>query len=824
MLAVTDHNRLDWYPILAEVGRENGVTVFPGLEFNVNKCHLLAIWDCTDDGHQLGLDFLKSLFPPGENPLSPSREPRPTEDGSPLQLARRAAQQYHALVLAPHATARDIGLFGSRVCNTSSTVAQSGCIAGFDVHGNSGADVLRNPKAEFGDMRPAWFVSGDTRSLDEVGQRATYLKINDPPTLESLRQAFLMPDRRVRFPERFRATYGDVPGLRFLETAEPTWPRIANLTIAGGFHDGLDVELGPGLNAIIGGKGTGKSAIVEIIRHATAAQDSTQGEGPANRRRNLPANAEARMSIVDLDGQTYDVMRPGDEQAPRLLRGGADTGVDVRRRFPIRVFGQRELAGLPDQPEALRGFVARAASSELDQLREDESRLAGDLQQADSEVRSLESALARITSSEERLADLRDRLQQAAEKGASDLVAASKALSIAQEQVSTAASWPSTLAQAVGDLREAAKLPTLGAHPSIPEQLGVHLQTAAQAARRAADEVEALLRQAEEAIRPHLAEHERHAASQRHDINAALADAGLADPDDLARKQRESAKLEDDLAAVPGQRQRLAELLEARDGQMEQLRYTRRAASRVLSAAAARLTAEVGGLVRVTVEPFADRSQLHKLLKHLLAGQNVRAEQLGRLADSGPPQLVEAARSGEEAVVKLGVSHSTASKITNLRPDQMRQIEECETPDLIKIEINLGEETEPRWLAIGDVSPGQRATAMLSLVLATGDEPIVIDQPEDDLDNSYIYEQVVQLLSRVSDRRQIIVATHNANIPVLGDAEFVLALTASVDHGAVLASGGLDEPSVANRARQILEGGEEAFRARARRYGTGEDR
>ncbi len=74
MLAVTDHNRLDWYPVLAEAGSAVGVTVFPGLEFNVNKCHLLAIWDRNEKGYELGRQFLASLFDPGVEPLTTSRE------------------------------------------------------------------------------------------------------------------------------------------------------------------------------------------------------------------------------------------------------------------------------------------------------------------------------------------------------------------------------------------------------------------------------------------------------------------------------------------------------------------------------------------------------------------------------------------------------------------------------------------------------------------------------------------------------------------------------------------------------------------------------
>ena len=82
-----------------------------------------------------------------------------------------------------------------------------------------------------------------------------------------------MPEQRIRFPEGLRNKFGHVLGVQFLDSPEPTWPRLTDIAIKGGFHNGLSVALGPGLNAIIGGKGTGKSTTIEILRHACAAPE-----------------------------------------------------------------------------------------------------------------------------------------------------------------------------------------------------------------------------------------------------------------------------------------------------------------------------------------------------------------------------------------------------------------------------------------------------------------------------------------------------------------------------------------------------------------------
>ncbi|GAB7043955.1 AAA family ATPase [Catenuloplanes niger JCM 9533] len=819
VIAVTDHNTLAWYPELAAAGRRHGVVVFPGIEFNVNKCHLMAIWECNEDGYRRGLQFLDVLFPPDGPPaLSARREPSPTSTGSPLELVKLAATKYGALVLAPHSTAKGIGLFARSVCNISSQVAQSGFVVGFDVWGDEGAEVLRNPRYEFGDDVPAWFVSGDVRDFETVGKRAVYLKLGTPPTLEGLRQAFLMPEQRIRFPEHLRTKFGRVPGLRFIDDTEPTWPRMTRLTVEGGFHDRLAVELGPGLNAIIGGKGTGKSTAIEIMRHVCAGAAPKTSDNHKNRIANFSANATARLDIVTGDRLIYEIVRSGDDTPPQLLRNGADTGIDVNRRFGISVYGQRELALLPDDQDGLREFLAISADPELKGAQTRESASLRELEKLGAELGALESALAKSVDNEEKLKDVRDQLETASQRGAAQQVEASRELTAVQEEVSATVTWLSEIEPLAGRVETAAEAPDIRAHDSVPPALTAATAQVRSAILAAATMISDAARIAQNAVGPAVAEHNALVQERRHQINAALADAGLRDPDELARLQRTAAQLERAVAKVPDQRQRLEELRTTYIAQLESLRDIRGTISQLLQAAATTVSSTVGGRVRVTVRPLADRDDLLELLVTLVVGKYINRDQLVKLADAGPAQVASAIRGDEDQLVKLGVSKSTAGKLRELSPVGVRDIEKCATPDFIVVEINLGEPEQPRWLDVRKVSPGQKATAMLSLALVTGNNPLIIDQPEDDLDNRYIYDQVVRQLAEVANRRQIIVATHNPNIPILGDAEMIMALDANIDQSTVVACGAIDEPRVADAARQILEGGDKAFQDRARRY------
>lgn len=120
-----------------------------------------------------------------------------------------------------------------------------------------------------------------------------------------------------------------------------------------------------------------------------------------------------------------------------------------------------------------------------------------------------------------------------------------------------------------------------------------------------------------------------------------------------------------------------------------------------------------------------------------------------------------------------------------------------------------------------DLSKGQRATALLLLLLGASNAPLVIDQPEDDLDNRFVYDAIVTNLRSLKGKRQIIASTHNANVPVLGDAELIVALEGDGQNGRAAADGigSLDDVAIRSHVENVLEGGPAAFNARQHLYG-----
>jgi ABC-type enterochelin transport system ATPase subunit len=120
---------------------------------------------------------------------------------------------------------------------------------------------------------------------------------------------------------------------------------------------------------------------------------------------------------------------------------------------------------------------------------------------------------------------------------------------------------------------------------------------------------------------------------------------------------------------------------------------------------------------------------------------------------------------------------------------------------------------------VDKLSPGQRSSAMLPIVALAETVPLVIDQPEDNLDNRMVGSVLTRILAELKEHRQIIVATHNPNIVVGGDAEQVIVLDAPEARRAeVVQMGSIDAPKIIESVISIIEGGAEAFLTRERRY------
>jgi hypothetical protein len=234
---------------------------------------------------------------------------------------------------------------------------------------------------------------------------------------------------------------------------------------------------------------------------------------------------------------------------------------------------------------------------------------------------------------------------------------------------------------------------------------------------------------------------------------------------------------------------------------------------------AERLSAALGPTIRVSITQSGDRSGYEALLKDMLKGSGLQYNRIvARIVESvSPEELSRIVRKGDAARLAEdgGIAEDQALRVvTHLQDgDDTARLETIDLEDEPLIALKDGAD----YKNSADLSTGQRCTVILPILLLESERPLLIDQPEDNLDNAFVYHAIVKSLREVKASRQLIFVTHNPNIPVLGEAERVFVFTSDGRRGAVSHVGTVD--AVKEQIEHLLEGGKEAFVLRMQKYG-----
>ena len=173
---------------------------------------------------------------------------------------------------------------------------------------------------------------------------------------------------------------------------------------------------------------------------------------------------------------------------------------------------------------------------------------------------------------------------------------------------------------------------------------------------------------------------------------------------------------------------------------------------------------------------------------------------------------------GPDDLKDLGMSPAVQRTFGEaMTADRQRKLQALWSHDQYEIRVK---DRDGKLRPLGELSGGRRVGVLLELLLRGDDRrPLVIDQPEDELDNASLFQTILPALRGLKGRRQVVFATHNANIVVNGDADMVIALEADKSHGRIACSGAIEDPEVRDAIVSTLDGGVEAFRLRRTKYG-----
>ena len=864
-VAVTDHNTGAWVDRLKEANAAlsdeqpedfRPLDLFPGVEINTHGgIHMLAILDPAK-----GKSDIDRLL--GAVGLPEDCSAGSVTNRTPVEVAQVIHERGGLAIPAHIDSARGIlvQLAGQSLQEIlgcpwilAAEATHKNCLQRFEpkpswsfVLGSDG----HHPDGSGGDRYP--------------GSHHTWVKMGKP-SIEGLRLALidgnplsvLRSDEDVGDPNEFASQVIESITIRDAQYAGRVEP--------------LEGRFSPWMTAIVGGRGTGKSTVVEMLRLALRRQDDMPEEiqSDFNEFASLPRNrndtgaltkdTEAVATIRKDDGR-FRVRWRYDGSGISVEEQNSDglwaRGVgDIRERFPARVLSQKQVLALSRDPNSLLKVIDDSPqvnrvdwNSRHQELEARFLRLRSELREADSRI-GIRSRL------QGDLSDVNRQIKVFEEGGHRELLFAygryRKQQRVLNDRLAEMKAAERRLRELANNL-DPTDISEQDFDDSVSrESDAFELLKSAEAEQRALQlRLDALANEFadfQQKWRQRVAEsswnQERQTVAQSFaSLKERLSREGVEDVTDYGRLVQRRHVIEERLAGLDEleeQRTRIAAraaatLDEIQDWRAELTRSRMKFCDELLTGSE---------LVRVSLLPFGDDPRLAepelrdrldrtdgRLPKDILdeEGDSGILADLYANAPNDPGNRI-AEMTDRIARIKRQITGIVGGRDTpertkwfhthvrQLRPDQVAHFELWWPRDSLRVEYRRT--TKSPFLSIVQGSPGQKSAAILALLLAHGDEPIVLDQPEDDLDNHVIHDLIVRQIRDNKRRRQVIVVTHNPNIVVNGDAEQVIAMDHQngqcvvVDEG----TGALQEPGVRDEVCRVMEGGRRAFQARYKR-------
>ncbi|MCB9701841.1 MAG: AAA family ATPase [Myxococcales bacterium] len=627
--------------------------------------------------------------------------------------------------------------------------------------------------------------------------------------------------------------------------------KIRRLRVYGGFLDKLDLRLGDGLNCIIGGRGSGKTTVLEFIRYALdrLPKPTTTGKIADERLRSLLGANLGNTGCVEVEfesqeGLVYHLRRTAHE-APTITdeRGKAVDPKVLASSILIdaAIFSHNEIEEIAQNPAAQRELLDRLCSQPLHALQGRIDQAAGALRENGQRLLQL---AARGQSARQDLVDLsswESKLAAADAAMADDGLSAGLKSAAAERSLREQES--AALARArktIGKLRDHLGDPTLamikGLGAEIPEAVeagpnGALFGDLRRELKRRETELEILLspvvdrlrdldgalaRASEEVQARHEPAEARYRAlmqeADEHSARLSARDEAAAQVLRLSAAKGELVELDRAQAAAIGERRRLLDAY----ADLRSERFATR--SRI----AAEISGRLGGKVRVIVTADAEHGSYRDFLVGLMkkSGRQYNAPIERIVTAIAPTALGELADRNDHAALAATADVNADFAETLLHqlrehPERRLELDTIDREDVPRIELSVGD----TWRSADRLSTGQKSSAILPILLLEGEAPLLIDQPEDNLDNSFISDAVIPQLREIKRQRQLIAITHNPNLPVLGDAERVIVMEADGRSSRAIAQDDLH--GTKEHILRLMEGGWEAFRLRQERYERG---
>jgi len=818
---ITNHNKFDKaeFVALRKTAEKKSIFLLPGIELSVgdgaNGIHTLVVF--SDEWLVDGQDHINSFLTIAFE--GKTHEQYENENGrSSLGLIEtiKKLEGYHKdffLVFA-HVEQKS-GLWdaleGGRLQELGSNEVFRRRTLGFQkvrTHDKSDSKCRVKVQVWLGETYPAELEGSDAKCLEDIGKgQPCYLKIG-AFSFDAVKYALIDYKSRVtNNPPKYQHSH------------------IKKIQFEGGTLKGKTIHFSPELNTFIGIRGSGKSSILEVLRYVL---DIHFGEKSGDQKYKqelvgftLGSGGKVVIHAVDRYGQAYEIRRVWKENYSTVfINNKLQPGISIRESVlhkPI-YFGQKDLASTGEGFE--RDLVEKLLGSKLNDCRRkiaEQKVVVGEQVDRLLKVTNVQEQIAEQTQikqdTEHRLRLYKDHgIEEKLQKRLdfdTDMRTMKKGVELVEEFV---LGLTDLLTQHEDDIAN-----FIGYTSKHNTELFNSFDSSYAKALHSLDTIKTALATMESAkielsekqseligIRQSLvdefAESERKLADELK--TAAIQNISSDEFLRLKQKLAQASQFLTVLSKQSEQKQSLEELLVQELQKLNDLWHQ----EFVLIRTEIDKIGTSNSSLKITLGYKEDKTAFLEFMKSMFKGSNIRESTFQGLVDQYS-DFVAIYTDFNQAKNSFG---SNPQLLVDLFINNLKGLLSYQTPNKFTVTYR-GKELQHHSL-------GQRASALILFVLSQRDnDVIIIDQPEDDLDNQTIYEDVIKLVRQLKPNIQFIFATHNPNIPVLGDAEQIHACS-FMDDSVFVQSGGIDDLSQQKTIVDIMEGGREAFNHRKEIY------
>lgn len=845
-VVIADHNTLNWVPKLRaalEIMKANpddnyrDITIFPGIELNVQgNIHLLGVFDPAADE-----DTLKAI------PILAGYD-------KTLDTTTKAINEVIDIIIDNNGVAipahvdMPSGLFyeGMKPTIIRAALGTEKLLA-LEVLG----DEVENATLKESKQRLSYVVGSDSHSTDTIGNKYTWVKMGTP-NIEAMRLALFDNDDGVIRYNKIDSNPNDIHGKTYIKSLE-----ISNGKYIGRKNT-YEVQFSPWLNSVIGGRGSGKSSVLKFMRLILDREDelpeSLRTEYSdfmkvPNNREDLgmlqKKNSEKPGTVVKMEICVDGVDHLLKWEDHMILELNTDTNdwepaQALKERFPVRMFSQKQLFEMTGDTKML--FQILDSKWDYGAWKDELASLVSEYGNTSRELYNLKGKQNRLNHLKVQLNDVMKKIKvfetektRAVLKKREQLRLQHKAAEKAYDNYAGFIEW----------INEFEKYTQLKA-PLIDESLDVDT---AKAIKTWSNEISGVVSEIEKAVTnknelfisldewiealPLANQIKKNEIDFKEVINY-LKGAGVDDVDLYADLITQKEQIEKEIAKLAEVSNSIREC----NTQLEELKEKWRLLINKRYNCRNDVIQQWNqiGALRISLIPFGDISSNEKDFRNIIRREGtifskdiLEYNDDGEVSNKGilyfmsKENDINTQINNLDEMKKKILSDTTAFgkrfadylyKLFNDYPDSVAELELWIPKDALKLEININKKGKAAYRSIEAGSPGQRTSAVLSLILGISTMPIIIDQPEDDLDTRNITDIVVSSINDMKKNQQIIVVTHNPNIVVNTNSEQVIQLDFVGGQIVNSCSGALQSHDVRDAICEVMEGGKEALEKR----------